>query len=103
MKLRTGDQVKVTTGKDKGKTGKIIQAFPEAERVVVEGVNITTRHLRNRGKKGDKGQKISFAAPIHSSNVQVFCSKCGRYARIGSKALADGKKVRTCVKCKEAI
>lgn len=102
MKLRTGDHVKVTTGKDKGKTGKIIQAFPEAERVVVEGVNITTRHLRTR-KKGDRGQKISFAAPIHSSNVQVLCSKCGRYARTGSKALADGKKVRICVKCKEAI
>ena len=102
MKVRTGDNVKIMAGKDKGKTGKIIQTFPDKDLVVVEGINTRHRHLRPE-RRGEKGQKISFSAPLHASNIRVICGKCGKAARIGSKRLADGKKVRVCVKCKETI
>jgi large subunit ribosomal protein L24 len=66
--LKAGDEVVVLTGKDKGKKGKIIQAFPGLNRVVVEGVRVTKRHLRTR-KQGEKGQIIEVSMPIHASNV----------------------------------
>lgn len=69
FRLKTGDEVIVTTGKDKGKKGKILQAFPRLNRVVVEGVRITKRHLRTR-KAGEKGQIVEVSMPIHASNVQ---------------------------------
>lgn len=69
FRLKTGDEVVVTTGKDKGKKGKIVQTFAKLNRLVVEGVNIRKRHLKSR-RAGDKGQAIEFAMPIHASNVQ---------------------------------
>ncbi len=68
--VKTGDFVIVTTGKDKGKTGKVLQTFPKLGRVVIEGVNITKRHLKSR-KQGEKGQAIEFPMPIHASNVKI--------------------------------
>ncbi|MBU1032408.1 MAG: 50S ribosomal protein L24 [Patescibacteria group bacterium] len=68
FRLKTGDIVKVVAGKNKGKTGKILQTFPVLNRVVVEGVNISKRHLRTR-RQGEKGQIIEFSMPIHASNV----------------------------------
>ena len=70
LRIKTGDAVKVLSGKDRGKTGKVIQTFPQLNRVVVEGVNMTKRHLRAR-KGGEKGQTIEFAMPIHASNVLI--------------------------------
>lgn len=102
MKLRTGDNVKIIAGKDKGKTGKIIQTFPAIHRVVVEGAHQTTRHLRPR-KRGEKGQKVSFAAPVPSSKVMLVCGSCGKATRVGHKSLEDGKKIRICIKCKAAL
>jgi large subunit ribosomal protein L24 len=68
FRIKTGDQVKIIAGKDKGKTGKVIQTFPGMNRVVVEGVNAATRHLRTQ-KAGEKGQKIEFFMPMNASNV----------------------------------
>jgi len=68
LHIKTGDLVKVMTGKDKGKTGKILQAFPAMHRVVVEGVNLSKRHIRTR-RQGEKGQVIEFSMPIDASNV----------------------------------
>ena len=68
LRIKTGDHVKIIAGKDKGKTGKVTQTFPRLNRVVVEGVNVATRHLRTQ-KSGEKGQKIEFFMPIHASNV----------------------------------
>lgn len=68
LRIKTGDQVKVIAGKNKGKTGKVLQTFPALNRVVVEGVNAATRHLRTR-TGGQKGQKVEFFMPIHASNV----------------------------------
>ncbi len=71
LHIKTGDIVKVLTGKDKGKSGKVIQVFPKLNRVVVEGVNASKRHLKNRGGSSDKGQVIDFNMPIHASNVAL--------------------------------
>ncbi|MEK7647873.1 MAG: 50S ribosomal protein L24 [Patescibacteria group bacterium] len=68
MKIKTGDQVKIIAGKDKGKTGKIIQVFPKENRVVVEGANMLKKHVRSM-KQGQPGQRVEFAAPLHASNV----------------------------------
>ena len=68
LRIKTGDQVKILAGKDKGKTGKVIQTFPKTGRVVVEGVNAAKRHLRSR-RTGDKGQIVEFFMPLHASNV----------------------------------
>lgn len=68
LRVKTGDEVIVIAGKDKGKKGKILQTFPKLGRVVVEGVHMTKRHLRTR-KQGEKGQIVEFAMPIDSSNV----------------------------------
>lgn len=68
LNIKTGDTVIVIAGKDKGKQGKIVQVFPELNRVVVEGVNVTKRHMKTR-KEGQKGQVIEFSMPIHASNV----------------------------------
>ena len=68
MKIKKGDTVKILTGKDKGKKGKIIRSLPEANKVVVEGINMMKKHQRPR-KSGEKGQMINVAMPIHASNV----------------------------------
>lgn len=70
FRIKTGDRVRVIAGKNKGKEGKILQTFPRLNRVVIEGVNLTKRHLRSR-RSGDKGQIVEFPMPIHASNVQL--------------------------------
>jgi len=71
LNLKTGDEVIVIAGKDKGKRGKIIQTFPKLNRVVVEGVNVAKRHLKSR-KQGTTGQIVEFSMPIHASNIQLI-------------------------------
>lgn len=101
MNIRTGDNVKVMTGKDRGKTGKIIQVFPALARVVAQGVNERTKHIRTR-KGGEKGQKVQFFSPIAVANVMLVCPKCGKPTRVGMKVVED-KRLRVCKKCKETI
>ncbi|MEK7569989.1 MAG: 50S ribosomal protein L24 [Patescibacteria group bacterium] len=102
MQLKTGDNVYVTTGRSRGKKGKILQVFPSTDLVVVEGINERTRHIRSR-RGNEKGQKISFFAPVHASNVMLVCSKCGKPRRMSMHIAADGKKQRVCAKCKTAF
>lgn len=108
MKLRKGDNVKMLSGKDRGKTGKIILVFPEREKVVVEGLNLIKRHVRAR-KQGQKGQIISKERSISASSVALVCKSCGKPTRVGYKFSAIGgsasggegnNKVRICKKCK---
>ena len=101
MKIRTGDNVKVIAGREKGKTGKVMQVFPKDDSVVVEKLNIRVRHLRAR--RSSKGQRVEFSAPISAANVMLVCPKCGAPTRVGNAKLADGKKVRVCKKCKEQL
>lgn len=94
MKLKTGDKVRILAGKDRGKEGKIIQVFPRLNRVVVENINMMTRHLGSRGR-GQKGQKIQFPAPLHISNIKVIAEKSGIAGRVGYKFIdKDGKKTK---------
>lgn len=101
MKIKKGDNVKVLAGKDKGKTGKVIQVLPSENRVVVDGVNKSYKHARS-GKSGEKGQKIDFFGPIHASNVAIL-GKGDKPTRVGYKLLEDGKKVRIDRKSGETI
>ena len=101
MKIKINDKVKVTSGKEAGKSGKIVQVFPKEERVVVEGVNIMKKNLKS-GKKGEKGQLIELAAPLHVSKVSLICPKCSLETRVGYKMEGKDKK-RICRKCKEII
>jgi large subunit ribosomal protein L24 len=102
MKLKKNDNVRIISGKDKGKTGKIIQVFPKLNKIVVEGLNIRIKHMRPK-KQGEKGQKIEFSAPLDASKVAFNCPKCGRVSRIGYKFLENKDKVRICKKCNEMI
>lgn len=101
MKIKTGDKVIIIAGKDKGKSGKIIQVLPQLKKVVVEGINILKKHIRSR-QSGQKGQIIELPAPLNVSNVMLYCERCARGVRIGAREEAD-KKVRFCKKCKESI
>jgi large subunit ribosomal protein L24 len=101
MKIKSGDKVEIVLGKDRGKSGKVIQVFLKEAKVVVEGLNKIKKHMRTN-KKGEKGQVIELAAPINSSNVMLICPKCTKKARVGYKI--DGKKKeRFCKKCNEII
>jgi large subunit ribosomal protein L24 len=100
LKIRRGDNVRVMSGKDRGKEGRILAVFPEDRRIIIEGVNMIKRHLKLRAARGRSGQEggiISKEAPVHVSNVQIVCPSCGP-TRVGYK-IADGTKSRVCRKC----
>ncbi len=100
--VRTGDQVLVIAGKDKGKKGKVVRVLPEKGRVVVEGVNIVKKHRRPT-RNVMQGGITEEAAPIDASNVMLVCRNCGEPARTGARFLEDGRKVRVCRRCHEVI
>ena len=97
MNIRKDDKVIVLSGKDKGKQGKILTADPKAEKVIVEGVNVATKHQKPR-KQGEEGGIIKVETPIYVSKVQLVCPKCGKATRVGYK-VENGKKTRVCKKC----
>jgi large subunit ribosomal protein L24 len=86
MKIKKGDNIIVITGKDKGKTGKVVMSFPKDNKVLVEGVNVQKKHQKAR-KSGTKGQVIDKAMPINVSNVAI--SDSGKAARVGKKIVGD--------------
>jgi large subunit ribosomal protein L24 len=100
-RIKKGDLVQVVTGKDRGKRGKVLQVLPKYERIVIENLNLMTKNVRARRER-EKGQRIQFAGPVHYSNVQLVCSRCGKLTRPGIK-LVDQKKVRVCAKCHETL
>lgn len=108
MKLKKGDTVIVTSGKEKGKKGKITRVYPADLRVVVEGVNIKKRH-RRATKSGEKGQTIEKQNPVALGNVRLVCSKCSKAVRVGHKVQGKNQvrlgknKVRICKNCGEEV
>jgi len=102
MKIRRNDNVLVIAGKEKGKTGRIERQLVEDSRVVVEGVNLITRHVKGRPGVRQSG-RIQQEAPIHISNVMLICNKCSRPTRPNIAKLENGSRVRVCPKCKEVI
>ena len=101
IKLKKGDTVQILSGKDKGKSGKIIEVMRIANKVVVEGVNIHHRFERKQGNKA--GQKVSFPGSLPAGKVMLICPSCGKPTRIGSKFLENGTKQRVCKNCGKAV
>ncbi|MBI2023115.1 50S ribosomal protein L24 [Candidatus Giovannonibacteria bacterium] len=101
MKIKKNDNVVVIAGKDRGKSGKVLDSFPRIGKIVVEGVALRKKHQRPR-KEGQKGQVISMPAPIDASNAMLFCKNCGKGVSVGYE-LTEGKKTRVCKKCKNEI
>ena len=101
--IRKNDNVVVTTGKDRGKRGRVLKVLPEKNRVIVEGVNFIQRHTKPNPQRNIKGGLVEREAPLHASNVQVVCPDCGRATRIGRRILEDGRKVRFCRKCEGVV
>ena len=97
MNIKKDDKVIVLSGKDKGKQGKVLVADPKGLKVVVEGVNVATKHQKPR-KQGQDGGIIKTETPIYACKVQLVCPKCGNGTRVAHK-IVDGKKVRVCKKC----
>ena len=92
-KIRKGDQVIVTTGRDKGKRGTVARRVDE-QRIVVEGVNVVKKHVKPNPLKGTTGGVVDKTLPIHQSNVAIFNPASGKADRVGIKVGTDGKKVR---------
>ncbi len=99
--IKKGDQVAVIAGKDRGKTGKVLRVLRSENRVIVEGLNLRSRRVRPR-RSGEKGQTVSKPNPIHLSNVALWCAKCKRGVRLGTK-IAGQKKTRICRRCGTTI
>jgi large subunit ribosomal protein L24 len=102
MRIRKGDVVKIRSGRDRRKTGKVIRVVLDAEKVVVEGVNLLVKHLRPR-RQGERGQRVQFPAPLPASRVMLVCPKCGKPTRVGARLLTDGRKERECKKCRQTF
>lgn len=97
--VKKGDTVLVITGKDKGKKGKVLEVLPEKSRVVIEGVNKAKRHTKP-SQKLPQGGINEKEAPIHSSNVMLVCTKCGKPTRVAKQVVGE-KNVRACKECGE--
>ena len=97
MIIKKDDKVIVLSGKDKGKEGKVLKADPKNGKVIVEGINVASKHQKPR-KQGEQGGIIKVETPIYACKVMVVCPKCGKPTRVAHK-LVDGKNVRVCKKC----
>jgi large subunit ribosomal protein L24 len=97
--VRHGDTVKIMTGRDKGKTGRVLSVDPVKRRVTVEHANIIKRHTKPNPSKNIRGGILDKEGPVHVSNVMIVCPACGKHSRLGSSIAADGSKVRICRRC----
>jgi large subunit ribosomal protein L24 len=102
LKVKKNDRVKISQGKDTGKTGKVLFVNTKKNTVIVEGLNIVKKTKRP-DQKSQKGGIIDIEAPVHISNVSVVCPKCSAAMRVRKKKLADGRNVRICGKCGEIL
>ena len=102
-KFKKNDVVVVISGKDKGKTGKILKVFPEKNRVVVEKVNFIKEFIRRDQSRNIQGGVMEKEAPIHISNLMLYCSECGRGIRVKKKRLENGSNIRICGRCESTM
>ncbi|UCE43328.1 MAG: 50S ribosomal protein L24 [Candidatus Aminicenantes bacterium] len=103
MIFKKNDMVMVICGKDKGKTGKILKVFPEKNKVIVEKVNFIKEFIRRDQSRNIQGGVMEKEAPIHVSNVMLYCSECGRGIRVKKKKLEDGSNIRVCNRCESTV
>ena len=97
MSIKKDDTVIVLSGKDKGKKGKVLEVMPRDRKVIVEKINVVSRHTKPR-REGEEGGIVRCEAALYASKVQVVCPKCGKGTRVAHK-IADGKKSRVCKHC----
>lgn len=100
--VRKGDTVVVIAGKDRGKSGKVLSVFQRERKVTIEKINIIKRHTKPN-QQNRQGGILEREAPIHLSNVMIYCATCLKPVRVGSKTMADGSRVRVCKKCQQLI
>jgi large subunit ribosomal protein L24 len=105
LTVKKGDTVQVVAGKDKGRTGKIIAAYPKTDKVLVEGVNRITKHTKvtTTTRGAQSGGLVHQEAPIHRSNVMLVCPHCDKPTRVGHVVNENGKNVRICKRCKGEV
>ncbi len=101
MNIKKGDTIKIITGKDRGKSGKVLKVFPVENKILIDGLNVYKKHVRPK-KQGEKGQVVLVPRPIYVSNAMLVCSGCGNAVRVGYR-LNNGKKERICKKCGAVI
>jgi len=102
LKIRKGDIVASTKGRDRGKKGKVIEILPGGQRALVEGINMVKKHKR-KTQQDQQGGIVSIESSISVSNIALVCKNCNKSARIGFTTLTDGTKARICKLCKEAV
>lgn len=102
MNVKKGDTVKILSGKDKGKQGKILRSLPQKQRVVVEKINLVKKAMRPT-QANPQGGITTMEAPIHVSNVMLVCPHCNEATRVSRKRDENGKLVRVCKKCGKDI
>jgi large subunit ribosomal protein L24 len=102
LSIKKNDTVLVISGGEKGKKGRVISVYPLKDKLLIERINKIKRHMKP-SKKYTQGGIIEKEAPLHISKVMLLCPKCGKPTRIGNTVLSDGKKARTCKKCREVI
>jgi large subunit ribosomal protein L24 len=102
MKIKKDDTVLVITGKDKGKKGKVRYAYPDENRIMVEGINMIKKHQKAK-KQARQAGIIEREGPISVSDVMLVCTKCNKPTRLGYKVLQDGRKARVCRACGEVV
>ena len=102
MQIRKNDSVMVIAGKERGKTGKVLRVLSDKDAIIIERINLVKRHSKPRGPQ-QPGGIVEKEASIHASNLMIMCDKCNAPVRVGRKILSDGKKIRICWRCGEAL
>ena len=102
MHIKTGDTVMIMSGRDRGEKGKVLAVSPKEGKVIVEGRNIVTKHVKPR-KMGEQGGIIKAEGAIYACKVQILCPRCGKPTRVRHKIYEDGTKGRICAKCGESL
>jgi len=102
LRIRKGDKVQVLSGRDKGKSGKVLELLPDEQRAVIEGINLVKKHMRKR-KEGETGGIKEIPVPLRTSKIALFCGNCQRGVRFAIKVMADKTKIRICKKCHQEI
>ncbi len=98
LRIKKNDKVVVIAGRNRGTTSRVVYVVPSAEKAVVENVNMVKRHTKPKGQ-GKPGGIVEKEAPIHMSNLMLYCEKCKRGVRFGTSVAEDGRKSRVCKKC----
>ena len=98
LHVRKDDMVVILSGKDKGKKGKVLETSPKEQKLIVEGINMVTKHVKPR-RQGEPGGIVKAEGAFYACKAMLVCPSCGKATRVAHKVLADGTKARACKKC----